>query len=225
MTCGASEAADQIVEGPARVVDGDTLEVRLQPDPSWLAHAGVFLVSSHPSSCILLLAERRPRLQVSGEKIRLFGLDAPEKAQSCSDQGGRPYACGAPSLLFEFFISQCNGTPPLNPYTPSHSSRVVLHLICPIPCVPALPMLRSSIAWDLNQQSEAMVSGRSAVEGGLGSQAEWADGAVPSQGQRLVWQECVSLQHRQHWRHWALACVQRLCYSIQVAAPISVDCT
>ena len=33
-------------------------------------------------------------LQVSGERIRLFGLDAPEKTQSCSDRGGRPYACG-----------------------------------------------------------------------------------------------------------------------------------
>lgn len=33
-------------------------------------------------------------VQVLGEKIRLFGLDAPEKAQSCSDQDGRAYPCG-----------------------------------------------------------------------------------------------------------------------------------
>jgi len=36
-------------------------------------------------------------VQVLGEKIRLFGLDAPEKAQSCSDQEGRAYACGESS--------------------------------------------------------------------------------------------------------------------------------
>ena len=33
-------------------------------------------------------------LQVSGERVRLFGLDAPEKMQSCTDRVGRPYACG-----------------------------------------------------------------------------------------------------------------------------------
>ena len=44
------------VEGRARVVDGDTLEV-------------------------------------AGQKVRLFGVDAPELDQSC-ERGGRVWACG-----------------------------------------------------------------------------------------------------------------------------------
>lgn len=35
-------------------------------------------------------------LQVTGQRVRLFGLDAPEKAQLCSDQDGKSYACGMP---------------------------------------------------------------------------------------------------------------------------------
>lgn len=51
-------AAAERVSGPARVVDGDTLEV-------------------------------------SGRKVRLLGIDAPERDQPCEDAAGRPYACGA----------------------------------------------------------------------------------------------------------------------------------
>jgi endonuclease YncB( thermonuclease family) len=33
-------------------------------------------------------------LDVAGERIRLYGIDAPEYRQSCNDLAGRPYACG-----------------------------------------------------------------------------------------------------------------------------------
>jgi endonuclease YncB( thermonuclease family) len=32
------------------------------------------------------------------DKIRLYGVDAPEKTQSCNDSQGQPYACGVLSL-------------------------------------------------------------------------------------------------------------------------------
>jgi|APGre2960657404_1045060.scaffolds.fasta_scaffold34082_1 endonuclease YncB( thermonuclease family) len=50
----------EVLRGPARVVDGDTLVI-------------------------------------SGTKIRLFGVDAPEKAQTCRAVDGAEYACGAAS--------------------------------------------------------------------------------------------------------------------------------
>lgn len=33
-------------------------------------------------------------LVINGERIRLYGIDAPESAQQCLDGGGKPYACG-----------------------------------------------------------------------------------------------------------------------------------
>src|SRR5688572_24336805 len=47
----------QPVTGTARVIDGDSLEIR-------------------------------------GQRIRLFGIDAPERDQDCRDAAGRTYACG-----------------------------------------------------------------------------------------------------------------------------------
>ena len=38
-------------------------------------------------------------LRVSGETVRLWGLDAPEKRQECADASGRPYPCGERSRL------------------------------------------------------------------------------------------------------------------------------
>lgn len=32
------------------------------------------------------------------DKIRLYGIDAPEKAQTCNNDKGQPYACGIVSL-------------------------------------------------------------------------------------------------------------------------------
>jgi endonuclease YncB( thermonuclease family) len=34
-------------------------------------------------------------LRIGGTRIRLHGIDAPERAQSCAGADGRPYACGA----------------------------------------------------------------------------------------------------------------------------------
>lgn len=34
-------------------------------------------------------------LVINGERIRLYGVDAPESKQSCTDARGKPYACGA----------------------------------------------------------------------------------------------------------------------------------
>jgi endonuclease YncB( thermonuclease family) len=36
-------------------------------------------------------------LEIAGERIRLFGIDAPEGRQECRDAGGRPYPCGRES--------------------------------------------------------------------------------------------------------------------------------
>jgi endonuclease YncB( thermonuclease family) len=33
-------------------------------------------------------------LEVAGERVRLFGIDAPEGRQTCRDAAGRPYGCG-----------------------------------------------------------------------------------------------------------------------------------
>jgi endonuclease YncB( thermonuclease family) len=33
-------------------------------------------------------------IDLGGERIRLFGIDAPEGRQTCNDPAGRPYACG-----------------------------------------------------------------------------------------------------------------------------------
>lgn len=37
-------------------------------------------------------------LDIDGTRIRLFGIDAPEKAQKCRDRNARPYGCGIWSM-------------------------------------------------------------------------------------------------------------------------------
>jgi endonuclease YncB( thermonuclease family) len=54
-------------------------------------------------------------LAVSGERLRLEGIDAPELAQDCEDANGSPYACGAAAkqVLTNFVESaawECSGT-------------------------------------------------------------------------------------------------------------------
>jgi endonuclease YncB( thermonuclease family) len=61
LTSSNAAWAGDILAGPARVVDGDTLYVQ-------------------------------------GKKIRLYGLDAPEKAQLCRDSRDSDYNCGQRSL-------------------------------------------------------------------------------------------------------------------------------
>ena len=81
-------AAEPIrLQGPARVLDGDTLVVS----------RGLPITPLHDffPSRINLVAF----MQVAGEKVRLFGLDAPEKAQLCLDQNGKGYPCGAHERL------------------------------------------------------------------------------------------------------------------------------
>lgn len=53
----AGPVAAQSLSGPARVIDGDTLDI-------------------------------------AGERIRLFGIDAPEAGQVCQDGAGRAWDCG-----------------------------------------------------------------------------------------------------------------------------------
>jgi endonuclease YncB( thermonuclease family) len=38
-------------------------------------------------------------LEIRGERIRLFGIDAPEAAQTCTDAGGNVYRCGQRAAL------------------------------------------------------------------------------------------------------------------------------
>lgn len=39
-------------------------------------------------------------LEIRGERIRLFGIDAPETGQSCEDAAGNAYRCGQRAALF-----------------------------------------------------------------------------------------------------------------------------
>ncbi len=38
-------------------------------------------------------------IEISGTRIRLHGIDAPEKAQTCKDAGGKDYRCGQRAAL------------------------------------------------------------------------------------------------------------------------------
>ena len=49
--------------------------------------------SSPVHSCLEILPDQH--LQVAGRRVRLWGVDAPEKAQRCLDAQGSAYACGA----------------------------------------------------------------------------------------------------------------------------------
>ena len=59
-------------------------------------------------------------LEVAGERIRLFGIDAPEARQQCRDTTGQDYACGR------------------------DAARVLTALIGgrPVSCTPVTPLIR-----------------------------------------------------------------------------------
>lgn len=100
----APAIAGEIIQGTPRVADGDTLQVLLcssllcrglaQP----CARASMSLCSSFVANQ-QSLNKKRPlitwtRLQIDDKKIRLFGFDAPEKAQLCKNARGADYSCG-----------------------------------------------------------------------------------------------------------------------------------
>ena len=109
VSSGRAEAGQQVLEGPARVIDGDTLEVNICA----VKH------TSNPSALALPVIRNGGSgfglsPQVAGQRVRLFGLDAPEKAQLCSDRDGNPYACGVPQTCTASSKSQHLPTCELN---------------------------------------------------------------------------------------------------------------
>jgi endonuclease YncB( thermonuclease family) len=50
-------------------------------------------------------------LEVQGERIRMFGIDAPEAAQTCLDQSGKTYRCGREAA---FALSDKVGARPIS---------------------------------------------------------------------------------------------------------------
>ena len=73
-----------------------------------LACALAFHIHPHPSFAPVLVRNTGPHpsligkvwvvdgdtIDMSGTRIRLIGIDAPESAQSCTDADGRPWLCG-----------------------------------------------------------------------------------------------------------------------------------
>lgn len=72
------------VTGWARVIDGDSLMVW---QAAWVCMPVQWQIQCKNRHC--------PCAQVSNVSVRLQGIDAVEKAQSCKDAAGRPYSCGA----------------------------------------------------------------------------------------------------------------------------------
>jgi len=72
------------------------------------------------------LSERLPVLQVAGTRVRLYGVDAPESAQSCKDSAGRDYACGKPCHRARGVVTErtCACAPTFTPA--EHVPRVCL---------------------------------------------------------------------------------------------------
>ena len=119
-SCSPALAENAYVTGRPRVVDGDTLQVWTQaklsghPPPHCWQHAarkqsGFHAVCHKARVCLychrlycvacsrivvpVLINEREGR-QVSDERIRLYGIDAPESKQMCKTAKGVDYACG-----------------------------------------------------------------------------------------------------------------------------------
>lgn len=98
VTQSAPAHAGEIIQGMPRISDGDTLQVNS------LVHAQLAVTLI----CIRLARTRwlaNPRylclrarscadMQINDQKIRLYGFDAPEKAQLCKNAQGAEYSCG-----------------------------------------------------------------------------------------------------------------------------------
>lgn len=120
--------ASNIIEGPARVVDGDTLWIGEQmrsssapvtvwePDSATRCPAaavgptcscpGIYAAPSRQTAMLVARATGLMHscclflhwLHCAGkDKVRLYGIDAPEKSQSCTDEKGQTYSCGKAS--------------------------------------------------------------------------------------------------------------------------------
>jgi endonuclease YncB( thermonuclease family) len=50
-------------------------------------------------------------IDIHGQRIRLFGIDTPEKAQTCDDEAGQPYRCGTKAA---FALSDFIGRSPVS---------------------------------------------------------------------------------------------------------------
>lgn len=89
----APAAPAETIAGPARVVDGDTLvSIACSYGPVWRdqkADQKLLKVSAVAQS-----SRELPLQVINGERIRLYGVDAPESAQQCKDAAGKEYACG-----------------------------------------------------------------------------------------------------------------------------------
>ena len=83
LACPGAASAAMALQGPAHVVDGDTIVVGDRP-----LNQGYSALNASCASSGALMP------QVAGERVRLFGLDAPEKAQICQDKHGKGYQCG-----------------------------------------------------------------------------------------------------------------------------------
>ncbi len=65
-----------------------------------LGLTGAGLFASSPATAQLTAIEGKPRvidgdtIEISGERIRLEGIDTPEKWQKCRDERGSEYRCG-----------------------------------------------------------------------------------------------------------------------------------
>ena len=73
------------------------LRARLRPGPETWLLVLVLLWSSHAAAATLTgtpLILDAATLLLSGERIRLKGIDAPEATQACRDATGHAYSCG-----------------------------------------------------------------------------------------------------------------------------------
>ena len=93
--------AGEIIQGMPRVADGDTLQV--SPDrlhTAWHVYgcfsvSGTLLCTVSPCfNASFGATAHADHMQIEGQKIRLYGFDAPEKAQLCKNAAGADYSCG-----------------------------------------------------------------------------------------------------------------------------------